>query len=354
MDPTAPSPGGDDEVERSVATMRGHLMRCHELKGNLDAELGCLQDAMREADAWIARRIERLKEDTDRTSALMKRVHEFQSTAVKLNVGGVHYDTSLVTLQQEPNSMLAAMFSGRFPLEKDEDGRYFIDRDGKHFDIILNFLRDGTVERITDESIRDKVLREARYYALESLVLHLTAPPTHALNGAPIGTAFRWDHLSPNVTADESLLALSTNSATWVHGWSAFTISTGVHYWEVELQVYDTRNTLNIAIGVTKAPLKVSCVMGYSYNPDAWGYVAGTGKLTHNKSYSMEYGEPAKKDDVIGVKVDMFRHTLEFFKNGVSMGVAFSNITGPVQPAVSLVHKQQVALLQPPRFPPRA
>jgi len=39
--------------------------------------------------------------------------------------------------------MLSAMFSGRHNVTKDEDGRYFIDRDGTHFRYILNYLRDG-------------------------------------------------------------------------------------------------------------------------------------------------------------------------------------------------------------------
>ena len=34
---------------------------------------------------------------------------------VKLNVGGVHYDTSIETLTIDPDSMLASLVSGRIP-----------------------------------------------------------------------------------------------------------------------------------------------------------------------------------------------------------------------------------------------
>ena len=53
---------------------------------------------------------------------------------VKLNVGGKIYKTSLETLRKDPDSMLAAMFSGRFDVKpEEEDGAYFIDRDGELF-----------------------------------------------------------------------------------------------------------------------------------------------------------------------------------------------------------------------------
>ena len=50
-----------------------------------------------------------------------------------MNVGGVHFKTSLLTLTKDPNSMLSAMFSGQFEEDLDEDGSYFIDRDGDLF-----------------------------------------------------------------------------------------------------------------------------------------------------------------------------------------------------------------------------
>jgi hypothetical protein len=64
---------------------------------------------------------------------------------VTLNVGGKKFTTTLTTLTKTPNSMLAAMFSGRFAVTTDEKNRFFIDRDGKHFGTILNYLRDGFV-----------------------------------------------------------------------------------------------------------------------------------------------------------------------------------------------------------------
>jgi hypothetical protein len=57
-----------------------------------------------------------------------------------LDVGGKHFTTSLTTLSREPDSMLGVMFSGRFKIMTDEHGRVFIDRDGKLFQYILEYL----------------------------------------------------------------------------------------------------------------------------------------------------------------------------------------------------------------------
>ncbi|KAG2497186.1 hypothetical protein HYH03_004775 [Edaphochlamys debaryana] len=64
---------------------------------------------------------------------------------VTLNVGGLKFTTSVNTLRNAPNpSLFTAMFSGRHKLTKDSEGCYFIDRDGRHFHDILNYLRDGS------------------------------------------------------------------------------------------------------------------------------------------------------------------------------------------------------------------
>ena len=62
--------------------------------------------------------------------------------------------------------MLAAMFSGRHPVNKDKHGRYFIDADGAIFAHILNYLRFG---RLPPESVTLQVHEYAEYFGLQTL-----------------------------------------------------------------------------------------------------------------------------------------------------------------------------------------
>ena len=94
---------------------------------------------------------------------------------VRLSVGGVHFETSIDTLTRGyPDSMLSAMFSGRHNVTKDEDGRYFIDRDGTHFRYVLNYLRDGnTYIPIDNQQVLDELCEEVQFYQIEGLLQKL-------------------------------------------------------------------------------------------------------------------------------------------------------------------------------------
>ena len=72
--------------------------------------------------------------------SLSRNVQDFPAV-VNLNVGGQFYSTALSTLNRHPESMLGAMFSGRFEVSKDKSGNFFIDRDGVLFRYIINYLR---------------------------------------------------------------------------------------------------------------------------------------------------------------------------------------------------------------------
>ncbi|GAB2230250.1 hypothetical protein Drorol1_Dr00014508 [Drosera rotundifolia] len=95
---------------------------------------------------------------------------------VLLNVGGKKFCTTVDTLtQREPDSMLAAMFSGRHTINQDsEKGYVFVDRDGEHFRHVLNWLRDGVVPKLKDSEYSE-LLREAEYYQLLGFIEGINA-----------------------------------------------------------------------------------------------------------------------------------------------------------------------------------
>ncbi|KAL8152423.1 hypothetical protein V2J09_010183 [Rumex salicifolius] len=92
-------------------------------------------------------------------------------SVVRLNIGGKKFSTTVDTLtQREPDSMFAAMFSGRHTINHDaEKGYIFFDRDGKHFRHILNWLREGAVPTLKDSEYSE-LMREAEYYQLLGLM----------------------------------------------------------------------------------------------------------------------------------------------------------------------------------------
>ena len=86
-------------------------------------------------------KLEAERRDWEEEKERVKQTKVFEKV-ITLNVGGTRYTTTLSTLTKYPDSMLGAMFSGRHNLPQQEDGSYFIDRDGEVFKYILMYLRD--------------------------------------------------------------------------------------------------------------------------------------------------------------------------------------------------------------------
>ena len=100
-------------------------------------------------------------------------------TLVDLNVGGTRYTARLETLTKYPDSMLGAMFSGRHTLKKTEQGEYFIDRSGRLFTYILQFLRDPEYKCFLSGERLKELKREALYFGLNDAMFPL--PPVAAI-----------------------------------------------------------------------------------------------------------------------------------------------------------------------------
>jgi hypothetical protein len=97
---------------------------------------------------------------------------------VKLDVGGRNYSSSMETLTAVPDSLLAKIVRGDVPCERGNDGRIFIDRDGRHFRHILNFLRDpeNFSIKIKDKNVLEEVKREANFFGVEEQMFSSFSP----------------------------------------------------------------------------------------------------------------------------------------------------------------------------------
>ena len=89
---------------------------------------------------------------------------------IRLNVGGIPYTTTKATLSRYPSSMIGAMFNGSMPTAVDDDGRYFIDRDGTMFEYVLNFLRSSQLALPEGFKLLDQLAVEADFYQIEPLI----------------------------------------------------------------------------------------------------------------------------------------------------------------------------------------
>jgi len=92
---------------------------------------------------------------------------------IKLNVGGSLFYTTKGTLTNRADSILRAMFSGRMDVRTDTDGWVLIDRSGKHFGKILNYLRDGIVPLPDEKTDLKDLLEESKYYCLPDLSMEI-------------------------------------------------------------------------------------------------------------------------------------------------------------------------------------
>jgi len=134
------------------------------------------EEMMKSEVRRLKRDHDHLEQERQKFQEELKRIQEInkiQESKVRLNIGGHVYMTSTLTLLKDNESMLAAMFSGRHALAKEEDGSYFIDRDGTHFRFVLNYLRDGGFRDGTlpkERGFLNELLTEAEYYQIGALV----------------------------------------------------------------------------------------------------------------------------------------------------------------------------------------
>ena len=107
----------------------------------------------------------------------LENTYKFTKSKVKLDIGGTRFTTSRSTLNSCKESLLAAMFSGRYVLQPDEqEASFFIDRDGRYFHHVLNYLRSPReFEPPADLLSLNKILNDASFFRVGALAVHVTS-----------------------------------------------------------------------------------------------------------------------------------------------------------------------------------
>jgi len=177
-------------------------------------------DGLREEKASIDRDRQLL---ASQTQIVAENLERFKGR-IKLNVGGMKFETTLSTLARYPDSMLGTMFSGREGIEVpvDEEGYVFIDRDGTHFRVILNFLRSGKITFPKDSVEAELLWDELQFYMLEAYVTEKRTT-THTSNDSShlvVTYASRWPMTSAEADshAKQVQSLLSANPRLKVQG----------------------------------------------------------------------------------------------------------------------------------------
>ncbi|KAF2071001.1 hypothetical protein CYY_007677 [Polysphondylium violaceum] len=93
---------------------------------------------------------------------------DYDDETVILNIGGLKYEVKPSTLAQYPNTLLGQMFhpSNRQMRKPDKKGEYFFDRNGRVFEVVLNFYRTGKLV-IPQEMPQELVREELKYFKIE-------------------------------------------------------------------------------------------------------------------------------------------------------------------------------------------
>ncbi|EFO96251.1 hypothetical protein CRE_14540 [Caenorhabditis remanei] len=86
----------------------------------------------------------------------------------KLNVGGTIFSTTKRTLTKCPGRLKMMVEHETVP-GTDENGNIFIDRSPKHFELILNFLRNAKINLPDSLEEVKEIREEAHFYALGDL-----------------------------------------------------------------------------------------------------------------------------------------------------------------------------------------
>jgi len=230
---------------------------------------------------------------------------------IKLDVGGVMFCTTMEVLTR-CNSYFSSLFEDA--QQDPYDGSYFVDRSPQYFDLVLEFLRYGSIRSIKKLDKDDKagLLADAEYYALADLVNILSGAGKADVDG------MCWDpqKRSSGVTLNDTnnMTAGSNGSCSHKTVLSNIPITCGVVSWEIYLnQTADCYSAAGI----------VGESFGYGSNdrigisPNSWGLGFYPGSHCDTSDRRIQATSRLNSGQVVKSIYDADEHTLKMSVDGI-------------------------------------
>eukprot|EP01118_Nematostelium_gracile_P018433 TRINITY_DN8184_c0_g2_i2.p1 TRINITY_DN8184_c0_g2~~TRINITY_DN8184_c0_g2_i2.p1 ORF type:complete len:312 (-),score=78.33 TRINITY_DN8184_c0_g2_i2:3-938(-) len=113
----------------------------------------------------IEERIEFLQQKEEQRKKQIEESFEKLKSQINLNVGGQRFSTSKSTLTSIEDTYFYAMLSSD-KWKPNEYGEYFIDRNPKHFQQIVDYMKDGRLFNDLNSQEKREIKKEMDYYQI--------------------------------------------------------------------------------------------------------------------------------------------------------------------------------------------
>jgi len=258
--------------------------------------------------------------------ANMKANAEKAKTKITLDVGGTKFATTKTNLLQFPDSYFHAMLSSGH-WQPDDEGCYFIDRDPKHFGVILNFLRTG---KINLKSWKEEALEELQE-ELDYFLIKLPEPIPDPKPSSPPPLMWDTSRCASTLTIQGRIV-----TKTSARGWDGNVLGTVANPSSFKVKIVNS-GMCAIMIGLAPKNTSLTTIV---YDSSGWYIYALCGLLYSqqgdlNKPY---HGSKIEGGSVVEVIFDKVGKSMRFVIDGVDKGVAFQNmnLTEDLYPCVCI------------------
>jgi hypothetical protein len=189
-------------------------------------------------------------------------------------------------------------------------------------DAVFNFDASGNKNNFDANNINSNGESETTYDLMKD---------TPSLVDENAGNFCTMNALNGLGTLSEGNMTVLSTVANWESRGGTIAVSSGKWYWEAD--VITVGSYMQVGMVGTDVFFQATDVI--QEWATGYGYYSYNGNKSNNGSHS-SYGATYTTGDLIGIALDLDAGTIEFYKNNVSQGVAFTGLSGEFTPAFSV------------------